>query len=483
MARTGPGTATSVTLSTSDIEIGAIEIKNPTDDTRATVGSNGLHVDVRNIQAGDNNIGNVDIVTVPAPLSTTGGGTEATALRVTVASDSTGVLSVDDNGSALTVDNAGTFAVQVDGSALTSLQLLDDTVYTDGTGTPSKAFGIAGTDGTNPQIVKTDTSGELQVDVLTMPTTAVTQSGTWDEVGINDSGNNISVDWGGTVPPIGAGTEAAALRVTVATDSTGVLSIDDNGGIITVDGTVAVTNAGLTELAAAINASSQMDVNIAASAATLTVASHAVTNAGTFAVQDATAQASLSVMDDWDNTASDGASVSGDVAHDGVDAGEPVKVGHVAIAHGTNPTAVAAADRSNWYANRAGVPFVIGGHPNVKTASINVTDADGAQTDTAIITISTGLKIVVTHITVAADNANTGDVGFRIGFGTANTPAEDAAGLVLAHPGLDGGAGMILGNGGGIIGVGADNEDLRLTCEDPAGGSFTVNVGYYTIES
>lgn len=49
--------------------------------------------------------------------------------------------------------------------------------------------------------------------------------------------------------------------------------------------TVPVSNAGLTELAAAINASSQLDINIAASAATLTVASHAVTNAGTFAVQ------------------------------------------------------------------------------------------------------------------------------------------------------------------------------------------------------
>lgn len=53
------------------------------------------------------------------------------------------------------------------------------------------------------------------------------------------------------------------------------LPISDAGGAITVDGTVAVTNAGLTELAAAINASSQMDVNIAASAASV-----AVTNAG-----------------------------------------------------------------------------------------------------------------------------------------------------------------------------------------------------------
>jgi hypothetical protein len=88
-------------------------------------------VDVTSIAAGDNNIGNVDIVTVPAPLSTTGGGTEATALRVTVASDSTGVLSVDDNGAALTVDNGGTFAVQVDGAALTALQVIDNPVLVD----------------------------------------------------------------------------------------------------------------------------------------------------------------------------------------------------------------------------------------------------------------------------------------------------------------------------------------------------------------
>lgn len=41
-----------------------------------------------------------------------GGGVESGVLRVTIASDSTGVLSVDDNGSSLTVDNGGTFAVQ-----------------------------------------------------------------------------------------------------------------------------------------------------------------------------------------------------------------------------------------------------------------------------------------------------------------------------------------------------------------------------------
>lgn len=57
------------------------------------------------LAAGTNNIGDVDVLTVPAPLSTTGNGTAATALRVTVASDSTGVLSVTE--STTITDNAG----------------------------------------------------------------------------------------------------------------------------------------------------------------------------------------------------------------------------------------------------------------------------------------------------------------------------------------------------------------------------------------
>jgi len=42
-----------------------------------------------------------------------------------------------------------------------------------------------------------------------------------------------------TVIEAGGGTEDGALRVTVANNSTGVLSIDDGGNTITIDGTVA----------------------------------------------------------------------------------------------------------------------------------------------------------------------------------------------------------------------------------------------------
>lgn len=47
-----------------------------------------------------------------------------------------------------------------------------------------------------------------------------------------------------TVIAAGGGVEASALRVTIASDSTGVVSIDDNGESITVDGTVAATQSG-----------------------------------------------------------------------------------------------------------------------------------------------------------------------------------------------------------------------------------------------
>lgn len=168
----------------------------------------------------------------------------------------------------------------------------------------------------------------------------------------------------------------------------------------------------------------------------------------------------------------------GNIAHDGADAGNPVKVGGKAVAHSSNPTAVAAADRTDWIFNRHGIPFIIGGHPNTITLEVAYT---AAQTDAAIITISTGSKIVVTQCLMDADNANTVDVGFRVGFGTANTPTT--TGVVLSHPGIAPGSGVSRGNGAGIVGVGADNEDLRITSEVPTTGSIRIVTSYYTIES
>jgi hypothetical protein len=134
----------------------------------------------------------------------------------------------------------------------------------------------------------------------------------------------LGADGAASDAPIGGGVESGSLRVTIASDSTGVLSVDDNGGSLTVDngGTFAVqatVEAGATNIAKAEDvASADADVGVPAmavrkatpantsgtdgdyemlqmsagrlwvdpSGVTLTVASHAVTNAGTFAVQE-----------------------------------------------------------------------------------------------------------------------------------------------------------------------------------------------------
>jgi hypothetical protein len=135
-------------------------------------------------------------------LSVVGGGTEAAAQRVTIASDSTGVLSVDDNGGSLTVD--GTVAVS--GSVAVTNAALGVT----GGGVEATALRVT---------VASDSTGVLSVD---------------------DNGASLTVD-NAALSVVGGGVEAAALRVTIANDSTGVVSVDDNGGSLTVDGTVAVS--------------------------------------------------------------------------------------------------------------------------------------------------------------------------------------------------------------------------------------------------
>ncbi|MCA9179756.1 MAG: hypothetical protein KDB14_35110 [Planctomycetales bacterium] len=178
--------------------------------------------------------------------------------------------------------------------------------------------------------------------------------------------------------------------------------------------------------------------------------------------------------------------VYGAVAHDGVDSGNPVKVGAKAIAHGSNPTAVAAGDRTDLYANRHGQLWTIAGHPNIVTKEFTFTAGDGAQTSAALVTVSSGTKIAVTKITATCDAANTADVGVRVGFAAATLTAAATSGItgiVLSHPGIAYGGGIVEGDGSAVIGVGADGEDLRITSEAATGGSLVVTVSYFTIES
>jgi hypothetical protein len=115
------------------------------------------------------------------------------------------------------------------------------------------------------------------------------------------------------------------------------------------------------------------------------------TGAGTAATALRTTHASddpvttaLQIMDDWDNAASDGASVSGDVAHDAGDAGEPVKIGAKAYSpDGTTPgVAVAENDRTNLKADLDGIQYVNTWSP--QNFSYHDDDAAAVTTDGAV---------------------------------------------------------------------------------------------------
>lgn len=178
-----------------------------------------------------------------------------------------------------------------------------------------------------------------------------------------------------------------------------------------------------------------------------------------------------------------GFSVQGNVAHDAVDSGNPVKIGYKAVDHGANPTAVAAGDRVDAIANRHGIPFVLGGHPNPVLISVRVLDSDNGQTNVAMVTVSSGTKIAVTRYSIKADGSNSSPVNGTLGFAAATlaTPnTTSGAGILEDFQGIPAGQGIAMGDGGAILGIGADGEDLRYTCEDPAGGAITFSATYFT---
>lgn len=114
------------------------------------------------------------------------------------------------------------------------------------------------------------------------------------------------------------------------------------------------------------------------------------------------------------------------------------------------------------------------------TAAQNLEAAyTAAQTNTAILSVSDSNRIVVTAIDFVCDAANTVNVAVRIGFGATTTPTT--TGVLLSHPGLFAGSGLIKGNGGGILGIGGAGEDLRITASVPTTGSMRVIVTAYTV--
>lgn len=410
------------------------------------------------------------------------------------------------------VSNAGTFAVQVDGSALTSLQLLDDSVATAGSAITTKGFAVVGTDGTNARIVSVTSSGLVNIadgggSVTVDGTVAATQSGNWtvrnaDGAGnaltsatrgseqalsvqlVDGSGNQVTSFGGGTqynedaAHSTGAtGTLALVVRADTAASTAGTdgdyaaLITDANGRLhVNVGNTVTVTGSGGTFPVTDSGGSLTVDapvgtpvfVRLSDGSAAITtlpvslasVPSHAVTNAGTFAVQ--VDGGALTRLTDIETNTDSGAVVGNGaaataqrvtiandstgilagvttvttvttcstltgsgVAHDAADSGNPHKIGAKAETALSGITLVADGDRTDLYASEDGVIYTraIPAHPADYIDETPTTITSSTSDTSCVSAGGAGVRVYITGVIVTNSSATNTRVSLKDGSG------------------------------------------------------------------
>ncbi len=313
-------------------------------------------VDVATIAAGDNNIGNVDIVTTPQDNVVSTNNSTTSTLGISGVYTGTGddvaayaSVSVMLDASHDSATDGMTFQFSTDNTNW------DDTypfTYTAADGARRFQFPVTGqyfrivyTNGGTGQThfrVQTILHGQsIQSTIHRMSSNVdpdrsaqlvkscilAQQVGTGDFIPVQSTaaGNfKIAIEEYDGVPA-GGGVESGALRVTLANDSTGLLSVDDNGGNLSIDlgGTAATLNTG------AVDAGTQR----------VTLATDVALPAGTNNIGD------VDIVTMPNVTLATGTNtneVVGDVAHDAPVAGNPVLI--AGEARTTNGTAVGDGD-------------------------------------------------------------------------------------------------------------------------------------------
>lgn len=266
--------------------------------------------------------------------------------------------------------------------------------------------------GANATAVKVDGSAVTQ-PVSLSGTIAVTQSGTWDEVGINDSGNSITVDAPVGTPAFVRLSDGAAAITTLPVSLASVPSH-------------AVTNAGTFAVQSTNQANSGVDIGdvtinnaSGASAVNIQDGGNSITVDGTF--WQATQPVSGTVTA---NAGTGTMAVSmatntplGTVAHDSADSGAPIKIG--GRARSSEITAVASDDRSDFITDLVGKQIILPYSNPENFVSGAITTAMTGTTSTSLVAApGAGLRNYITTIIVSNAHATVGtDVAIQDGSG------------------------------------------------------------------
>lgn len=272
-------------------------------------------------------------------------------------------------------NDSSTFAVSAAQSGTWNVTNVSGTVsLPTGAATAAKqpALGTAGTASADVITVQ----GIASMTALKVDGSAVTQP-------VSDAGGSLTVD-NAALAVTGGGVEASALRVTLASDSTGVVSVDDNGSTLSIDdgaGSLTVDNAALSVTGGGVEAS----------ALRVTLAS------------DSTGV--LSVDDNGGSLTVDGTvTVAGAAAHDAAISGNPTRIAGRAVS--ADITAVATGDTTDLIADLNGkqvvLPFSI---PENFTSG--ATAAITTTTSTSVIAApGAGIRLYVTSLLVTNSHAS-----------------------------------------------------------------------------
>jgi hypothetical protein len=434
------------------------------------------------------NIGTVGTLATAAKQDT--GNTSLSAIASALA----GTLTVGSHA----VTNAGTFAVQVDGSALTSLQLLDDSVATVGSAIVSKGMAAVGTDGTNARILKTDAAGELQVDVLTMPSVAVTNAGTFV---VQENGAALTalqlldnvVQTGTLTKPmltVGGWSPDFAAYHELQITSNGYLGVDvlNNVNVTTTDGYFSVRqdvahctthgsiwSSGFTGQAwhgyGSATAPTDVDAGDAArpwfllngsQVCNLAVGGTLVTgSAGLPVAQQGTWTVGLSAAQTLATVTSVTTLANGQTAHDSAATGSPLRIGAKAETSLAGITLVADGDATDLYAGVDGVQ-ITRPYCNLEDIVSGVAAITDGSSTSVIASQGAGIKTYITSVAIANSSATAVTVDIRDGAAgtvklTLPVPA-DVAGVVFSLP------------------VPLPFSAATAVCADPSAAASTVTV-------
>jgi len=341
---------------------------------------------------------------------------------------------------AVAVTNAG--ITSIDGKMVSGTDIGDVTVNNAGS---VNAVNIQ--DGGNTITVDGTITADLSATDNAVLDTMVTALQLIDNA-VSGAGFNITQVNGETID-VGAGTEATAIRVTLPTDGTGVVKLGAGTAEI---GKLAAGTAGIGKLV------TNSGVDIGDVDVTSIIPGVGATNLGkaidtalgatdtgvlALAVRDDTLNIRSGTENDVEPLHTDAVGAlwtdpQGNVAHDAGDSGNPIKIGAIAITALSGATMVAAADRTNLYADEDGIQVVKLQTTNNDMLVERVSNTDGASTASTVFGATANCYNCITTIIVHNAHASTnGYVDIRDGTaGTvlATLPLPANGGTAISFP-------------------------------------------------